>query len=383
MRKRVPLGTGTHRVARDDPRILERVSGDELGDYVLLGNEGIDNDADGRINEDAPGYYDMNRNWPSDWQPPHIQGGAGQYPLSNPETRAIAMYMIDHPNIAAVQSFHNSGGMILSGPGSKTVSYPAADIRVYEEIGQDGEKLLPFYRYLIIWKDLYSVHGGFTWAYEGLGIFTYSNELWAGNQYYNSPDGANARQRDEYADHVLLDDIRVPWEPVQHPLYGEIEVGGFKREHGRVAPSFMIEEMLQRNAMFCVRHAEEIANVTAEPLRVDALGDGVWRVRAAFRNTQTMPTRSALAGDKHIGVPDRVSIHGAGIKVIAGGRVSDRWRDERIELTDDHPNPIRLEYGVPSRGRVEVAWIVTGSGDVQVSYAADKADDIEIGGTLR
>ena len=96
-----------------------------------------------------------------------------------------------------------------------------------------------------------------------------------------------------------------------------------------------------------------------------------------------MPTRSALAGDKHIGVPDRVSIHGAGIKVIAGGRVSDRWRDERIELTDDHPNPIRLEYGVPSRGRVEVAWIVTGSGDVQVSYAADKADDIEIGGTLR
>ena len=383
MRKRVPLGTGTHRVNRDDPRILDRVTGDQLGDYVMLGSEGIDNDGDGRVNEDAPGYYDMNRNWPSDWQPPHIQGGAGAYPLSNPETRAIAMYLLDHPNVAAVQSFHNSGGMILSGPGSKTVTYPAADVRVYDEVGRDGEKLLPFYRYLIIWKDLYTTHGAFTWAYEGLGIFTYSNELWSGNQYYNSPDGANARQREDYADHLLLDDIRVAWESVRHPLYGDIEVGGFKREHGRVAPSFMIEEMLHRNAMFCVRHAEEIAEIQAEPLRVEAVGDDVWRVRAAFRNTQTMPTRSALSGDKAIGVPDRVSIRGAAVEVVAGGRVSDRWRDERIELTDDHPNPLRLEYGVPSRGRVEVAWIVKGSGDVTVSYEADKADGVEIGGTLR
>ncbi|MBT5533670.1 hypothetical protein HOK31_11465, partial [Candidatus Poribacteria bacterium] len=182
---------------------------------------------------------------------------------------------------------------------------------------------------------------------------------------------------------VLLDDIRVAWEPVDHPLYGEVEVGGYKREHGRVAPSFMIEEMLHRNAMFCVMHAAEIADIEAEPLRVEALGGDVWRVRAAFRNTQTMPTRSALSGDGKIGVPDRVSIRGDHVEVVAGGRVGDRWRDERIDLTDDHPNPIRLEYGVPSRGRVEVAWIVQGSGRVVVSYEADKADGVEIGGALR
>ena len=383
MRKRVPLGTGTHRVNRDDSRILERVTGDQLGDYVMLGNEGIDNDGDGRINEDAPGFYDMNRNWPSDWQPQHIQWGAGAYPLSHPETRAIAMYLLDHPNIAAVQSFHNSGGMILTGPGSETVIYPADDVRGYDEIGADGEDILPFYRHLIIWKDLYTTHGAFTWAYEGLGIFTFSNELWSRDQYYNAPGGASGDRQAAFADHVLLDDIRVAWEPVDHPLYGEVEVGGYKREHGRVAPSFMIEEMLHRNAMFCVMHAAEIADIEAEPLRVEALGGDVWRVRAAFRNTQTMPTRSALSGDGKIGVPDRVSIRGDHVEVVAGGRVGDRWRDERIDLTDDHPNPIRLEYGVPSRGRVEVAWIVQGSGRVVVSYEADKADGVEIGGALR
>jgi len=37
------------------------------GDWILLGEEGIDNDGDGRINEDDPGGYDMNRAWPSSW----------------------------------------------------------------------------------------------------------------------------------------------------------------------------------------------------------------------------------------------------------------------------------------------------------------------------
>ena len=383
MRKRVPLGTGTHRVNRDDPRVMEHVTGDQQGDYVMLGGEGIDNDGDGRVNEDGPGFYDMNRNWPSDWQPPHIQGGAGEYPLSNPETRAVAMYLLDHPNVAAVQSFHNTGGMILRGPGSKTVNYPAADVRVYDEIARDGEKLQPFYRYLVIWSDLYTTHGAFTWAYEGLGIFTYSNELWSAKQYYNSQDWPSGAQRDEFVDHVLLDDVRVPWEAARHPLYGDIEIGGHKREHGRVAPSFMIEEMSHRNAMFCVLHAEEIAELEAEPLRIEPVGEGVWRVRAAFRNTRAMPTRSALSGDKGIGIPDRVTISGSDVEVVAGGRVSDRWRDARIDLTDDHPNPIRLEYGVPSRGRVEVAWIVVGSGDVTVMYEADKADGVRASGTLR
>ena len=63
--------------------------------------------------------------------------------------------------------------------------------------------------------------------------------------------------------------------------------------------------------------------------------------------------------------------------------IQRREVDERIDLTDDRPNPIRLEYGVPSRGRVEVAWIVAGSGDVLVRYAADKADDVRATGTLR
>ena len=73
---------GRFKLSPDDPRLLVPVKPGEKGEYELLGLEGIDNDGDGLINEDPPGGYDMNRNWPADWQPDHIQGGAGDFPLS-------------------------------------------------------------------------------------------------------------------------------------------------------------------------------------------------------------------------------------------------------------------------------------------------------------
>ncbi|MDH5550589.1 MAG: M14 family metallopeptidase, partial [Gemmatimonadota bacterium] len=117
IRKYVP-GEGTHRISHDDPRIMERVFPGEKGDWVLLGSEGLDNDGDGRVNEDPIGGYDPNRNYASDWQPDYIQGGSMDYPFELPEARALNDFMMARPNIAGMQSYHNSGGMILRGPGA-------------------------------------------------------------------------------------------------------------------------------------------------------------------------------------------------------------------------------------------------------------------------
>jgi hypothetical protein len=144
MRKHVP-GEGTHRLDPDDPRIMVRVPPDQRGDWIYLGSEGVDDDGDGRVNEDGLGGYDMNRAWPSLWMPDHVQYGAGPYPLYWPETLGIATFIVEHPNIGAVQSFHNAGGMILRGPGAEVYGeYPRQDLRVYDEIGRDGERMLPF-----------------------------------------------------------------------------------------------------------------------------------------------------------------------------------------------------------------------------------------------
>jgi len=386
MRKYAP-GKGDYRLLRDDPRIMERVPDDspDRGDWLLLGSEGFDDDGDGRINEDGRGGYDMNRAWPSLWMPEHVQRGAGPYPLYWPETRSIARFLIEHVNTAAVQSFHNSGGMILRGPGAEVHGeYPRGDLIAYDEIGRDGERMLPFYRYMVIWKDLYSVFGGFvTWTYEGLGILSFTNELWNDDREF--PDTTKGRaefddrnaKRHWYDDHLMMGSRFIDWHSYEHPLYGEIEIGGFRKDFGRVPPTFLIEEMLHRNAMFCILHAEAMPRVVIEEPEVEDLEGGLRAIDVVFRNANVIPTRTEMAARNGIGVPDRITLEGKSLTVVAGGVRRDRFRPERIELQERDPATLLREDGIGARGELRVRWLVTGSGEATIRYAGEKVKDVE------
>lgn len=376
MRKYMP-GKGTHRINPDDERIMDRVpSGDdEPGDWILFRSEGIDNDGDGRRDEDGVGGYDMNRAWPATWQPGHVQYGAGPYPLYWPEAKCIATFLYDHPNVAALQSFHNAGGMILRGPGAEIFgTYPRADLRVYDSLGEDGEKMLPFYNYMVIWKDLYSVFGGFaTWGYEGLGIISFTNELWTNQR--NSPD-KRVEERHFFDDNLLMGAGFVDWEPYLHPTLGEVEIGGFKKDVGRVPPSFLIEEMLHRNALFCVLHAEAMPIVQIGEPEISDLGGGIRAIDVIIENKSKIPTRTALAKREKMGLPDVISLSGEQLEVIAGGIRSDDLRPERIQLQEHQPERLVRSTGLGGMQRLRVRWIVRGSGAVQISYGAQKAHDV-------
>lgn len=83
-------------------------------------SEGIDNDGDGRINEDGIGGLDLHRNYPENWRPEReltgrgfTQRGAGAYPLSEPETRAVFTFLMTHPNIYVVNSMDTTVPMHL------------------------------------------------------------------------------------------------------------------------------------------------------------------------------------------------------------------------------------------------------------------------------
>jgi len=383
MRKHMP-GEGTHRLDPDDPRIMNRVPTNDRGirgDWIYLGQEGIDDDGDGRINEDDVGGYDMNRAWPSMWMPGHVQYGAGPYPLYWPEARCIARFLYEHPNVAAVQSFHNTGGMILRGPGAESFgTYPRGDLRVFDELGAEGEKMLPFYRYMIIAKDLYTVFGGFaTWTYEGLGIISFTNELWTMDR--NSPDerveGGNAG-RLWFDDNLLQGAGFVDWHPYDHPFYGEIEIGGFKKDVGRVPPTFLIEEMLHRNAMFCLRHARAMPEIEIEEPVLTDLGDGVTAIDVVFRNLNPIPTRTARAASESIGAPDLFTIEGEGVEVLAGGVRSDRFRPERISLAEREPERLVRDSGIGGRQELRIRWFLRGTGTVRIQHSSEKSKDVAL-----
>jgi hypothetical protein len=401
MRKRVAPGTGTYRLDPEDPRRMLPVPSEqrlELGaDWVLLGQEGYDNDGDGRINEDGPGGYDMNRNWPAGWQPDYVQYGAGDYPFSYPETAAVGRFLLEHPNVAAVQSFHNSGGMILRGPGSESRGsyYPSADRRVYDAIADDGERILPYYRSLIIHEDLYTVHGGFVnWTSEGLGVISFTNELWNREQYFGGADddegggfGFGGRPRpseDElfFDEHVLFGETFVDWHEVEHPQYGTIELGGFRKMTSRVPPPFMIEEMLHRNAAFCIFHAAQMPKLSAGGIEVADGPGGAEVVTVEIRNERWIPTRTAVAAARGIGRPDVVTIEGEDLTVIAGGPEADRFDLTVFDAVEHQPERLLLEGGIGGHDSVRLRWVVRGSGAFRVRVATEKAGELVLMGSL-
>jgi hypothetical protein len=389
MRRRVK--GGRYKVSPDDPRILVLARPDEEGTYELLGLEGIDNDGDGQVNEDGPGGYDMNRNWPADWQPDHIQGGAGDFPLCWPETQAIARFIFDHPNIAGVQAFHNAAGMILRGPGDpgRQAQYPPGDDRVAQAIGAVGEKQIPSYRSLLIHKDLYIVHGGFIgWTYEHRGIFSFTNELWNAQQLFGTPAAPTpgstrasfgpAAETDRLfaSDRLFFGADAVPWKPFKHPLFGDIEIGGTVKHMGwRIPPSFMLEELCHRNAAFVIYHADQMPRIVVDEVTASALAEGVYAVTVTLKNTRAIPSISEQAANHKIGLPDTLSLTGAGLTVAAGGTLANRDTGE-VAAVERNPETLRLENGVGSHATGRYRWIVRGKGEATVTYASQK------GGTL-
>ena len=397
MRKRVEPGTGTHRLWPDDTRQLQSVPQDKRvewgADYVILGQEGFDNDGDGRVNEDGPGGYDMNRNWPAGWMPGHIQYGAGEFPFSYPETRAIGDFILAHPNIAAVQSFHNAGGMILRGPGNPDRGdyYPGSDRRTYDAIADDGERILPHYRSMIIHADLYTVHGGFVnWTAEGLGIVSFTNELWNSDQYFASSDNDDLGFDDEaggtgrrlFFDEALhFGETWVAPHEIEHPDYGTVELSGFRKMTGRTPPAFMIEEMLHRNAAFCLFHAAQMPKLDGS-LEVAPGPGGTAVVTAEFRNDRWIPTRTQVSADKGIGRPDLVTITGDDLVVVAGGPGADRFDPTGFDAVEHEPERLRLDAGIPGHGRVRLRWVVQGSGPIRVTLDALKGGRVVLDGSL-
>jgi len=185
MRKSDPFGR--YKTDPEETRLMIPVEPGEKGEWTLLGNEGIDNDGDGQINEDGEGYVDGNRNWGFNWAPPYVQNGAGDYPFEASGMRAIAKFILDRPNIIVVYAFHNSGGMYLRGPGTEAEGpISQGDVSAFDILGKNAEKIVPGYRYLVVWKDLYSVYGGFTdFTYNIAGAYSFVGELFiAETEFY-------------------------------------------------------------------------------------------------------------------------------------------------------------------------------------------------------
>jgi len=353
MRRKNP--NGEYKSDPKDPRRMIRVEPGEKGEYEILGYEGIDNDGDGLINEDGPGGYDGNRDWGFNWEPNYVQNGADKYPFSFPENQAVRDFTLKHRNITGAQSFHNSGGMILRGPsikGGGAEAYSRSDDEVINFIGKKGEEMIPGYKLLTIWKDMYTVYGGeLDWWHGEMGCFVWSNELW--NSYLMFYDTTNTDPY-EFDKLLLFEDAFIPWQKVIHPVYGEIEVGGFSKNYGRLHPGFLLESDAHRNAAFCIYNAYQSPKLEISDIQVKKLPGGLKEITATVENKRMIPTHSASNMKFKIDPPDYVYLDGG--TVIAGMIVLNK--DMNIN-EEQKKNPQRISIrNIAGYERVDLKWIV-------------------------
>ncbi|MCC7002159.1 MAG: hypothetical protein IT357_08395 [Gemmatimonadaceae bacterium] len=374
---------GRFKASPEDPRLLIPVLPGEQGEYDLLGQEGFDNDGDGFVNEDSDGGYDPNRNWPWRWMPQYVQGGSDPYPTSLVETQNIIKFVTAHPNIAGAQSYHNSGGMLLRGPGVPQDEYRPQDVQVYDVIGRAGEEILPGYRYMIVWKDLYIVWGGeLDWFYGAKGILTFSNELFTPFLYFNrqeqggggGPGGGNAQNRryqttqSRFDRLLLLGEATVEWTEVDHPQYGKVEVGGTKKNFGRVEPGFLLQSDGHRNMMFTLFQTMQMPLVKVDSVTTRSLGGGLTEVTAVVLNTRLAPTHTQQDVENSITRPNLITVTGG--RVVAGFIIDNPLTGDATEQKRD-PATIRVR-NIPGNSAVRVKWIVQGAGPFTVTVDAVK-----------
>jgi hypothetical protein len=271
-------------------------------------------------------------------------------------------FVLKHPNIAAAQSYHNAGGMILRGPGDPNdlTTYNAQDLQVYDAIAKKGEELVPGYKYLVVYKDLYSAYGGeLDWFYGGRGVYTYSNELWTPYLMFNKeatrdPLDNTSYQFDRY---LLFKDAFVEWHEIDHPQYGKIEIGGFKKNFGRAHPGFLLESDAHRNMSFTIYHCYHTPKLAIDTIMEKDLGNGLKEVTAVISNSRLMPTHSSQDLKYKIERPDYISLGGA--TVIAGMVVDNK--DLNL-TTEQRNNPATISVpNIPGLGGVTVRWIVSGN----------------------
>ena len=391
-RMRIKDPFGNYKTDPEDPRLMIRVKPGEKGEWTMLGQEGIDNDGDGRVNEDSEGYVDGNRNWGFNWAPQYVQGGAGDYPLSGVGLKGIADFIMQKPNIIIGYAFHNSGGMFLRGPGTKSLGklHPK-DIEVMDWLGKNNEKIVPGYRYLVSWKDLYSTYGDFGDFLDNVvGAYTYIGELFmSSTETYRDPEqkveeedddsfrgSSNERNREKlkYNDHVAMGELYKEWKEYDHPVYGKIEIGGWVKMSSRLSHPFMLQDLVHRNASAVIFSAEQTPEVEMEVFEKKKIDQNLFRVRIRLVNDKAMPSMSYHSAQKKAYPKDILKLSGEGIKVVSGGQLTDNYRD-KVNYKEYKPEVQFCQ--VPGFGKVEYQFLVSGKGNLVIEYESRKAGKIK------
>lgn len=184
----------------DEPRLSREAKPEdgETGAFTLL-LEGIDNDGDGAFNEDGKGGpgsgVNLNMNFPGLF--PEFSEGAGPIPVSEPETRALIDWMLQHRNIT---------GVLVLGRGDSLLNKPQTG--KYDDSGSVPDGLEkpdePYQQHIAkLYKESVTLDAPakpnyegslLSWAYADFGAWSFESAVWSRPKTEKKKDDPEARE---------------------------------------------------------------------------------------------------------------------------------------------------------------------------------------------
>jgi len=401
---RMPDPHGTWRLHPDEPRLMvPREPGEFGGTYYRVMPEGTLRHYDGvmvHVNKDVEGL-DLNRNFPAYWRQEFEQPGAGPYPASEPEVRAMVDFVARHPNIGAAVSFHTHSGVILRPMGTQSDDdMTPEDLWQYKRFSDLGARLTGYPAVSIFHDFKYHpkeiITGTQDWIYEHLGALFWTVEIWAPNKEAGIEGYAWI---DWYRDHPVEDDLKllkwsdeqcggrayVDWYAFEHPQLGRVEIGGWDRmNYWRNPPPHLREREAARFPAWLQQIALSLPKLEVLRTEVRALGPDTWRVRFAVANAGYLPsyvTRRSLERKTSRGTVFQITLpDGAAL-------VSGKERIEGPQLEGHAPKNSMQAFAQRhdvTGDRAVVEWIVKAPAGTRLGLtaSADRAGTVRTEITL-
>lgn len=323
-----------------DPPVMVSRTPEDPPPYYKLYPEGRIENFDGRRIPDphflSDNLYDFNRNFPYFWASEADQAGAGHFPGSAPETRAIIEFAIKHPNIMTWLNLHTFGGVLIRPLGDKPDhKMDQTDLAIFREAENwlkehTGYPTVSGY-HEFLYEPEKPLHGDLSdWAYHHRGAMAYVIELW--DLFHQLGIERKKPFVDHYSQLERKDLLALAkfdrernagrifkrWTKVKHEQLGEVEVNGFDPRVGISNPPF--EELARtcatQSAAF-LRVAALVPRVTVEIVGKTKVGEHTQiELRVAntgYLGTCGLPSARRLTHAE----PLRVTVRCEGTKLVA------------------------------------------------------------------
>ena len=324
-----------------DPPVMVPRLPEDPGPYYKLYPEGRIVNFDGlRIPDPyflSDNFNDFNRYFPYRWAYEPDQAGAGNFPGSAPETRAVIEFATGHPNIFVWLNLHTFGGVLIRPLGDRPDSkmdqtdlaiYKQAEAWMAEHTGYPT--VSGFHEFL--YEPEKPLHGDIVeFAYHQRGCLAYCVELWDLFKQLGIErkkpfvDHYSQLDRKDFLALARLDREQnqgrafTRWRKLAHPQLGAVEMGGFDARVGIWNPPYekLAATCASQSAAF-LRVASLVPCVDVQVVKQEKLGSGHTRIEIRIANrgylgTYGLPSAKKLPHAE----PLRLSTESVGLKLVA------------------------------------------------------------------